>query len=86
MDTVRNAWDLATDKITGREMCVKTEDAAIISIAALIGGSVGTALLPQLAVLGYMIGSVVGTIISEVKKCTNYGTVCFDRHYFVWSC
>jgi hypothetical protein len=94
METVKNAFLVATGKMTAREMSLKTEDAAIISIGALIGGSIGTALLPQLAVLGYMVGSfvgsVVGTIIAEGKNavimalCANTGITLFgivDQDY-----
>jgi len=66
MDTVKNAWLVASGKMTGREMSVKTEDAAIITVGALIGGSIGTALLPQLAVLGYMVGSFVGSVLGSL--------------------
>lgn len=94
MDTVKNAWLVATGKMTGREMSVNTEDAAIITIGALIGGSIGTALLPQLAVLGYMVGSfvgsVLGTILTEGKNalimglCASTGITLFglvDQDY-----
>ena len=73
--------------MTAREMSVKTEDAALISIGALIGGSIGTVLLPQLAVLGYMVGSfvgsVIGTLVAEGKNalimslCANTGITLF---------
>lgn len=94
MDTVKNAWLVVVGKMTVREMEVKTEDAAIVSIAALIGGSIGTALLPQLAVLGYMVGSfvgsVVGALVAEGKNslimalCANTGITLFgivDQNY-----
>lgn len=94
MDTVKNAFLVAVGKMTGREMSVKTEDAAIISIGALIGGSIGATLLPQLAVLGYMVGSfvgsVIGTIVAEGKNaiimalCANTGITLFglvDQDY-----
>lgn len=94
MDTVKNAWLVATGKMTGREMSVKTEDAAIITVGALIGGSVGTVLLPQLVVLGYMagsfVGSVIGTIVAEGKNtlimalCAHTGIALFgivDQNY-----
>lgn len=72
MDTVKNAWVVATGKMTAREMEVKTEDATIVSIATLVGGLLGMTLLPQLAVLGYMVGSfvgsVIGTLVAEGKN------------------
>ncbi len=94
MDTVKNAFLVASGKMTGREMSVKTEDAAVVTIGALIGGSIGVALLPQLAVLGYMVGSfvgsVIGTIVAEGKNalimalCANTGITLFgivDQDY-----
>lgn len=94
MDTVKNAFLVVAGKMSAREMSVKTEDAAIISIGALIGGSIGTTLLPQLAVLGYMVGSfvgsVIGTIVAEGKNaiimalCANTGITLFglvDQDY-----
>ncbi len=94
MDTVKNAFLVAAGKMTEREMSVKTEDAAIVTISALIGGSIGVALLPQLTVLGYMVGSfvgsVIGTIVAEGKNalimalCANTGITLFgivDQDY-----
>ena len=94
MDTIKDAWLVALGKISGREMCEKTEDKAIITISALIGSSIGTALLPELTVLGYMVGSfvgsVVGTLIAEGKNsfiialCANTGITLFgivDQNY-----
>ena len=94
MNTVKNAFLVAAGKMTGREMSVRTEDAAAITVAALIGGSIGTALLPQLAVLGYMIGSFVGSVIGSIAAqgknafimalCANTGITLFgivDQNY-----
>lgn len=66
MDTVKNAFLVAAGKMTGREMSVKTEDAAIVTIGALVGGAVGIVFLPQIAVLGYLIGSLVGSVIGSL--------------------
>lgn len=87
MDTVKNAWFVASGKMCEREMAIKTEDAAIVTISALIGGSIGTVLLPQLTVLGYLIGSFVGSVfgsvIAEGKNsliialCANTGITLF---------
>ena len=94
LDTVKNAWLVSTGKMTIREMEEKTEDAAIVSIAGLIGGSIGTALLPEVAVLGYLIGSFVGSIIGTLVAtgkntlimalCANTGITLFgivDQNY-----
>lgn len=88
MDTVKNAWSVATGKMSGREMTERTEDAAIVTISALIGGTIGTAMLPQLAVLGYMIGSFVGSVLGSIVAtgkntlimalCANTGITLFD--------
>lgn len=94
MDTIKNAFLVAIGKMTGREMCMKTEDAAIVTVGALIGGAVGVALLPQLAIVGGLIGSfvgsVVGTLVAEGKNtlimalCLNTGITLFgivDQDY-----
>lgn len=85
---------VATGKMSGREMTERTEDVAIVTISALIGGTIGTAMLPQLAVLGYMIGSFVGSILGSIVAtgknalimalCANTGITLFglvDQDY-----
>ena len=94
MDTVKNAYLYASGKISEREMYLKTVDGAIVTICGLIGGSIGTSLLPELAVFGYMIGSFVGSVIGTIvvkgkntitmALCANTGITLFgivDQDY-----
>lgn len=94
MNTVQNAFLVATGKMTAREMEEKTEDAAVISIGGLIGGYIGVAILPQIAVVGYLVGSfvgsVIGTFVAKGKNalimalCANTGITLFgivDQNY-----
>lgn len=96
MDTVKNAYLYASGKISEREMYLKTVDGVIVTICGLIGGSIGTSVLPELAVFGYMIGSFVGNVIGTIAVegkdtlimalCANTGITLFglvDQDYIL---
>lgn len=66
MDTMRNGYDVARGKMTTREMATQLTKEIVISGASIAGGTVGQAILPQLPVLGYMLGSFVGSVVASI--------------------
>ena len=70
-----------------REMGSVLTKEVIVSSVALAGGSVGQALVPELPVLGYMLGSLIGSVLATVvvgfgekvllSFCVETGFTCF---------
>ena len=99
MDTVVNVIKLAAGKITARQMGMAFIDSTVISLsfvgAMKVGGLIGQAIAPQLPVVGYIIGSLIGCsvgVLYSVGKnklisfCKDSGFTCFglvDQNYVV---
>lgn len=66
LDTMKNGYDVARGKMTSREMATQLTKNIVVSGAAIAGGTVGQALLPELPVLGYMLGSFVGSVVASI--------------------
>lgn len=66
LDTMKNGYDVARGKMTPREMATQLTKELLVSSAAIVGGTAGQALLPELPVLGYMLGSFVGSVVASV--------------------
>lgn len=97
MGTIKSSILVAAGKMTPREMGVKFIDTVVIStgyLAAIkIGGIIGQALAPNLPLIGYAIGSLIGCSVAVVynigkKKlisfCVDTGFTCFglvDQNY-----
>lgn len=97
METVKNSILVAAGKMTAKQMGAAFVDSIVISggyiAGAHIGGMIGQALGFQLPVVGYLIGSLVGTAFAVVynigkKKlisfCVESGFTCFglvDQNY-----
>lgn len=90
MQTVKNSILVAAGKMTARQMGVAFVDTVVISggylLGAHIGGIIGQALGFELPVIGYLIGSLVGTsfcVIYNIGKkklisfCVDTGFTCF---------
>lgn len=87
IDTCVNSFLVATGKMTSRQMAAALTKEIIVSAAAIPGGMLGQALLPQLPVLGYMLGSFVGSAVAgitlEISErvmlsfCVHSGFTCF---------
>ena len=56
--------------MTTREMATRLTKDTAISLSAIAGGTVGQALLPELPVLGYMLGSFVASITLTISEKT----------------
>ena len=90
MQTVKNSILVAAGKMTVQQMGSAFVDTVIVSsgyiIGSHIGGIIGQALAPQIPILGYLLGSLVGTAFCVVynigkKKlisfCVDTGFTCF---------
>ena len=90
LQTVKNSILVAAGKMTSREMGAAFVDTVIVSsgylVGAKIGGIIGQALGFELPVVGYLLGSLVGTsfcVVYNVGKkklisfCVDTGFTCF---------
>jgi len=87
IDTAINGFRVATGKMTAREMGTALTKELIISSAALAGGVIGQAIIPSLPVLGYMLGSFLGSVVAGIAVeitghfvisfCVDTGFTCF---------
>lgn len=86
LGTVKDSILVATGKITPREMGAKFVDSVVVSSGYLVGGLIGQALFPELPIVAYAIGSLLGCSIAVVynigkKKlisfCIDTGFTCF---------
>ena len=66
VDTMKNGFDVARGKMKPREMATNLSKELIISAASIAGGIAGQALLKELPVMGYMLGSFVGSVVASV--------------------
>ncbi len=99
MDTIVNSIKLASGKISAKEMGMAFIDSTVVAstflVSAKIGGAIGQAISPQLPIVGYLIGSLIGCsvcILYNIGKkkfisfCKNSGFTCFglvDQDYTV---
>lgn len=87
LDVVKDSIMVAAGKMTAREMGTNITKEILISSAALAAGTVGQAILPELPVLGYMLGSLIGSCMASVvlniseryliSFCIDTGFTCF---------
>lgn len=91
MQTVKNSISVAAGKMSAQQMGAAFVDMVVTSggymLGAHIGGMIGQALAFQLPVVGYLLGSLVGTsfcVIYNVGKqklisfCVDTGFTCFS--------
>lgn len=87
IDTCINSYRVATGAMSARQFGTALTKEIIISAAAIPAGMIGQALLPQLPVLGYMLGSFVGSAVAGITLevgekvmlsfCVDSGFTCF---------
>ena len=87
LDTVKNSILVATGKMEPRVMGSVMTKEVIISASALAGGTIGQAIAPELPVIGYMLGSLIGSVFATVTLsvgekcllsfCVDTGFTCF---------
>ena len=94
MDAVVNSYRLSTGKITAKEFGIAITKDILMSAASIGGGILGQTLLPELPVLGYLLGSFIGSVLAGVSIeiadriivsiCVKSGFTCFglvDQDY-----
>ena len=86
ISTLKDSIEVARGNMDAREMGNNFVDATMSSLAYCIGGAIGQAFLPELPVLGYMVGALIGStlcITYQVGKkklisfCVDTGFTCF---------
>jgi predicted aspartyl protease len=87
IDMAKSSVLVAMGKMTAREMGTKLTKEIIISSASLAGGALGQVVAPELPVLGYMLGSLIGSCVASVvvgmgekcmiSFCIDSGFTCF---------
>ena len=87
LDSVKYSIFVAAGKMSAQEMGSQLTKEVIISSASIVGGNIAQSLLPQLPVLGYMLGSFVGSVVATVTLnigekylisfCIDTGFTCF---------
>ncbi|WP_029201913.1 hypothetical protein [Oribacterium sp. NK2B42] len=87
MDVAKSSLLVAVGKMTPQEMGQLITKELIISSAALAGGTIGQIIAPELPVLGYMLGSLLGSCVAAViigvgencliSFCIDTGFTCF---------
>ncbi len=75
LDVAKSSILVAAGKLTPREMGSKITKELLISSAALAAGALGQAIAPELPVLGYMLGSLIGSCVASLV--INVGEKCF---------
>lgn len=73
IDTMKSSYMVACGKMNFREMETQLTKELLIASASLAGGVVGQVILPELPVIGYMLGSLLGSVVCSVtiNLCEN---------------
>ncbi len=87
LDVAKSSILVAAGKLTPREMGSKITKELLLSSAALAAGALGQAIAPELPVLGYMLGSLIGSCVASlvvnvgekclISFCVDTGFTCF---------
>lgn len=83
MDTMKNAFKVATGKMTRSELAQELVKELMVSSAALAGGTIAQAFI-EIPVLGFMIGSFIGSAIGSFAYNCGYSAVmsfCVDTGF-----
>ena len=83
MDTMKNAFKVATGKMTRSELAQELVKELMVSSAALAVGTIAQAFI-EIPVLGFMIGSFVGSAIGSFAYNCGYSAVmsfCVDTGF-----
>lgn len=87
IDVAKRSMLVAIGKMSSKEMGANITKELIISAAALAGGAIGQSIAPELPVIGYMLGSFIGSGVSSIvlnvgekcllSFCVDTGFTCF---------
>ena len=83
MDTMKNAFKVASGKMTRSELAQELVKELMVSSAALAGGTIAQTFI-EIPVLGFMIGSFIGSAIGSFAYNCGYGAVmsfCVDTGF-----
>ena len=83
-DAIKYSFDVVNGKMTRKEMGICLTKDILISSGALVGGSLGQAVLPMLPVVGYMLGSFIGSAAASLAINTGETAMlsfCVDTGY-----
>lgn len=83
IDTMKNAFNVATGKIESRELARELIREMFISTCSLIGGGISQALI-DLPVVGFMLGSFVGSVVGSFAYnvgCNAILSFCVDTGF-----
>ena len=84
MNTISNSYKLATKKITKAEFAHDVAKDIFVSSCALVLGGVVQGLTPELPVIGYMLGSFIGSLGGALLYDTGYSafmSLCCDTGF-----
>jgi hypothetical protein len=84
VDAIRYSFDVASGKMTRQEMSVCLAKEILVSSVALAGGALGQAVLPVLPVIGYWLGSFIGSVVASKAIAvgeTQLLSLCVDTGY-----
>lgn len=83
MDTMKNAFNVATGKMQSRELTNELLKEMFVSTSSLVGGGVAQAFI-EIPVLGYMLGSFVGSVVGSFAYNMGYNafiSFCVDTGF-----
>lgn len=83
MDTMKNAFKVATGTMEGRELVRELTRDVFISTCSMIGGGISQAFI-ELPVLGFMLGSFVGSVVGAFAYdvgCNAILSFCVDTGF-----
>lgn len=79
-NTMKNAYWVATNKMTSRELASELIRDMLVSSCSLVGGAISQTFI-EIPVLGYMIGSFVGSMVGSFAYSCGYNAIlsfCID--------
>ncbi len=83
INTMKNAFSVVQGKMTGRELASDLTKDMFVSTCSLMGGAISQAFI-EVPVLGYMLGSFVGSMIGAFAYHTGYKAIisfCINSGY-----
>jgi len=82
-NTMKNAYWVATNKMTSKELASELIRDMLVSSCSLVGGAISQTFI-EIPVLGYMIGSFVGSMIGSFVYSCGYNAIlsfCVDTGF-----
>lgn len=84
MDTMKNAFKVATGRMNKRQMADELVKESFVASVSLMSGTAVQAILPELPVVGFMLGSFVGSAAGGLIYTGGYNiaiSVCVDTGF-----